>query len=114
MTQYKFIITDISRAHSSGYENSCKKIFETIEQVAEYLQNTWYDDFCEVYCFPEEWDEADMNCPFPSKDEFSLDKIKEKIAKTKYKQCWDFSVINREIGYFLEENLGYFSSRLFS
>jgi hypothetical protein len=40
MTQYKFIITDISRAHSSGYENSYKKIFETIEQVAEYLQNT--------------------------------------------------------------------------
>ena len=31
-----------------------------------------------------------------------------------YTQCWDFSVINREIGYFLEENLGYFASRLFS
>ena len=28
-------------------------------------------------------------------------------------QCWDFSVINREIGYFLEEDLGYFASRLF-
>jgi len=86
MTQYKFIITDISRAHSSGYENSSKKIFETIEQVAEYLQNTWYNDFCEGYGFPEEWDEADMNCPFPSKDEFSLDKIKQKIANTKFKR----------------------------
>jgi hypothetical protein len=27
-----------------------------------------------------------MNCPFPSKDEFSLEKIKEKIAKTKNKR----------------------------
>ena len=28
-----FLLTEISRAHSSGYENSSKKIFDTIEEV---------------------------------------------------------------------------------
>jgi len=76
-----YIITEISRAHSSGYENSYKKIFDTLEETVEWIQNQWYPGFCIDYDFPDSWDAEDMECSFPSKDEFSLEKIKQRIEK---------------------------------
>ena len=76
-----FLLTEISRAHSSGYENSSKKIFDTIEEVANYVHNVWYDGFCSDYEYPAEWDENDMGMPFPTKDEFTVEAIKNKFNK---------------------------------
>jgi hypothetical protein len=78
-----FLLTTISRAHSSGSENTDKQIFETIEELAIYVHDIWYDDFCQGFDYPNEWDEEDMGVSFPSKDEFTLESIQKKIMTKK-------------------------------
>ena len=75
-------LREISRAHSSGYENSYIKSFPTLEEAATYVHDVWYDRFCEEYEFPSEWDEEDMGAPFPSKETFTVEAITN-MAKNK-------------------------------
>ena len=65
-----YVLTDISRAHSSGSETSGQTVFKTADAVIEYLKNSWYDDFCSSYDYPDSWDAEDMSMPFPTKEEF--------------------------------------------
>jgi hypothetical protein len=71
-----------TRTDSSGYENKYIKSFETLEEVAKYIQDIWYDEFCQDYEFPGDWDEEDMGCAFPKKTEMTFDIIKAKMEKT--------------------------------
>jgi len=72
-------LTCISRTMSSGYETSYKKSFETLEEAAKYMHDVWYDEYCEDYFFPDEWDEEDRGCPFPKKEEFTYESLKNKF-----------------------------------
>jgi len=76
-----YTVIQITRAHSSGYENTSARAFSTIEDVANFLQNEWYDSFCEGNNFPSDWDEEDMGAPFPPKESFSVDAIQKKFGK---------------------------------
>jgi hypothetical protein len=78
-----FLVTYITRSHSSGFENSNKKIFDTLEQAAEYIRTEWYDTFCELNNYPDDWDEEDFGRPMPKREDFSLEAIK-KIRSAKY------------------------------
>ena len=72
-------LTCISRTLSSGYESSYKKSFETLEEAATYIHDVWYDEFCQDFEFPGEWDEEDKGCPFPKKEEFTYEALKNKF-----------------------------------
>jgi len=79
-----YLVTEISRALSSGSESSGKKVFSTLEEAATYIHDIWYDEFCEGFYFPDEWDEEDMGVPFPKKEEFTFEAIKNKIDSSKF------------------------------
>lgn len=72
-------LTVISRTLSSGFENGYKKSFATLEEAATYLHDEWYDEYCQDWEFPLEWDEEDRGRKFPSKDQFTLETIKAKM-----------------------------------
>lgn len=74
-----YLLTETSRAHSSGYENYFKKAFNTLEEATSYIHDIWYDRFCEEFWFPEEWDEDDMGAPFPKKELFAPEVIISKM-----------------------------------
>ena len=74
-------LTSISRTFSSGYETTFKKSFATLEEAANYIHDEWYDEYCQDYEFPLEWDEEDRGCAFPKKEEFTLESIKIKMGK---------------------------------
>ena len=79
-----YLVTGIYRALSSGNESYNKKIFATLEEAATYIHDVWYDEFCEDFYFPSEWDEEDMGAPFPKKEEFTYKAIKDKMENSKY------------------------------
>ena len=79
-----FLVTYITRVHSSGFENRHNKIFDTLEQAAEYIQGEWYTSFCELNNYPDDWDEEDLGCPMPTREDFSL----EAITKAQSKKFW--------------------------
>jgi hypothetical protein len=72
--------TSISRTLSSGSESRFFKSFETLEEAAKYIQNEWYDQFCEAFEFPGDWDEEDKGCSFPKKEEFTYESLKQKFT----------------------------------
>ena len=74
-------LSTTTRTYSSGFENKNIKSFETLEEVAKYIQDEWYDEFCQDFEFPGEWDEEDMGCAFPKKTEMTFDIIKAKMEK---------------------------------
>jgi len=85
-----YVVIQISRAHSSGYENMGTMVFTTLEEVANYLQNDWYESFCEAYNYPSDWDEEDMGGPFPSKESFSADAIQKAFGKYNEARMFDY------------------------
>jgi len=74
-------LTSISRTMSSGFESTYKKSFATLEEAATYIHDEWYDEYCQDFDFPSEWDEEDRGCAFPKKEEFTLEAIKSKMGK---------------------------------
>ena len=76
-----FLVTYITRTQSSGFESRNNKIFDTLEQAAEYIRTEWYDIFCGLNYYPDEWDEEDLGRPMPTRDDFSLDAIKKAMSK---------------------------------
>ena len=72
-------LTSTSRTMSSGFESTYKKSFVTLEEAVTYIRDDWYDEYCSDFDFPAEWDEEDRGCPFPTKDQFTLDIIKAKM-----------------------------------
>jgi hypothetical protein len=79
-----FLVTYVTRAHSSGYENRNNKAFDTLELAAAYIQGEWYDGFCELNNYPDDWDEEDFDCAMPKREDFSL----EAINKARSKKYW--------------------------
>jgi hypothetical protein len=75
-----FLVTYITRAHSSGYENRSNKVFDTLEEAATYIQTKWYDGFCDLNSYPDDWDEEDFGCPMPKREDFSLESINKKLS----------------------------------
>lgn len=78
-----FLVTYITRTQSSGFESRNNKNFDTLEQATEYIQGTWYDSFCELNGYPDEWDEEDFGRPMPTREDFSLEAI-NKIRSKKF------------------------------
>jgi hypothetical protein len=79
-----YLVTIISRALSSGNESSYKRVFSTLEEATTYIHDEWYDEFCTDYDYPQYWDEEDMGAPFPKKEEFTFEVIKNKMENSKY------------------------------
>ena len=79
-----FLVTWINRNPSNGNESSSKRIFDTLEQAAEYIRTEWYDDLCETNEYPSEWNEEDLGGPMPTQEDFSLEAI-IKIRSGKFK-----------------------------
>jgi hypothetical protein len=79
-----FLVSYITRAHSSGYENRNNKAFNTLEEAVTYIQNEWYDSFCGLNNYPDDWDEEDFGCSMPKREDFSL----EAINKIRSKKFW--------------------------
>ena len=77
-----YILTDISRAHSSGEETSSKQVFQTLEKAVSYITNDWYEALCVDYDYPAVWDVDDMGCSFPTKEEFTQT-VMEKVRTMK-------------------------------
>lgn len=71
------LVTYITRTQSSGFESRTNKVFDTLEQAAEYIHGEWYDSFCEINDYPVEWNEEDLGRPMPKREEFSLEAIKK-------------------------------------
>ena len=80
-------LTCISRTLSSGFESRYKKSFETLEEAAKYIQDVWYDEYCEDFEFPLEWDEEDRGCAFPKKEEFTYEALKNKFNNKFNRRC---------------------------
>ena len=80
-TEMKYIITDISRNGCEQYSSTT--IFKSIEDTVTYIRDVWYDQFCTEFDYPDAWDADDMGCSFPTKEEFALEKINEKIRTHK-------------------------------
>jgi hypothetical protein len=55
------------------------KIFDSINEVSKYLQGTWYDEQFES----EDWDDEDMGCKQPTRDEFSVTCLETKLGRRK-------------------------------
>jgi hypothetical protein len=72
-----FLVTWITRTASSGFENRMNHMFETIEAASEYIRTEWYDEFCELNYYPDEWDEENLGGPMPSRDDFTVEAIKK-------------------------------------
>ena len=72
-----YLVTVIYRTASSGYENSYKKLFDTLEEASEYIRTVWYDEFCELNYYPDEWDEENLRGPMPTRDAFTVEAIKK-------------------------------------
>jgi hypothetical protein len=79
-----FLLTETSRAHSSGSENTSHRTFSTVEDLANFVYFVWYEQFCEAYDFPEMWDAEDMGMEFPSIQDFRPKTICEKISQMKH------------------------------
>jgi len=73
-----YLLTIISRTMSSGFESRTNKTFDTIEQASEYIRTEWYDSLCEDNDYPDLWDEESLGGPMPSRDDFTVEKIKNK------------------------------------
>jgi len=74
-----YYLINISMDYSNQYDTSKKKCFISLEDVSNYLCNVWYEEFCETFDFPEEWDEENMGCAFPSAIDFKIDFIRNKV-----------------------------------
>jgi hypothetical protein len=70
-----YILTFVHRAHSSGNQSISTKSFDTIDSVSKFLQDEWYDDQF------EDWDEDDMGCKQPTKDDFAMKGLETKLGK---------------------------------
>jgi hypothetical protein len=68
------VVTYVYRTSSTS-KYSTKKVFPDLESAAKYIQNDWYDIFCETNNYPAKWNAADLSAPFPSRDTFSLQGI---------------------------------------
>ena len=65
-----YLLRETSRS-PSGAETSKNFVFQTIEDLSEFVYSTWYDMFCDDWGFPANWDSKTMGCEFPSKEEFA-------------------------------------------
>jgi hypothetical protein len=72
-----FLVTYVTRSHSSRLENRNNKTFETLEQAVAYIQGEWYSSFCELNNYPDNWHEDDFGSPMPKREDFSLEVINE-------------------------------------
>jgi len=79
-----FLVTYITRAHSSGFENRSNNVFNTFEEAVAHIQTDWYDNFCDLNNYPDDWDEEDFGYPMPKREDFSL----EAINKIRSKKFW--------------------------
>ena len=78
-----YTVTYIYREPFCDSENIITKSFLTIEEVSKYIRDGWYESYCDKNNYPDEWDEIDMCCLFPSKNDFSIDAIKNKLQNNK-------------------------------
>jgi hypothetical protein len=69
-----YILTFVHRAHSSGSQSINTKSFESLDSVSKFLQDKWYDDQF------EDWDEDDMGCKQPIKDDFATKELENKLG----------------------------------
>jgi hypothetical protein len=73
-----YVLTFVHRAHSSGYQSIWTNIFNDLNEVSKYLQDTWYEEQFEMG-----WDEEDMGCKQPTQDDFSVTTLEAKLGKRK-------------------------------
>jgi hypothetical protein len=78
-----YLLRETSRNAFDGVETSKNFVFQTIEDLAEFVYSTWYDMFCDDWGFPANWDAEVMGCEFPSKEEFDSKVICEKLKLAK-------------------------------
>lgn len=76
-----FLVTYITRTASSGFESRTNKSFDTLEDAVKYINTEWYNSFCEINDYPNEWDDVDLGRLMPTREEFSLESIKELRSK---------------------------------
>lgn len=76
-----FVVTYTYRQFSNGIEHTSQKIYSSLEDVIAYIRDIWYPDLCEDEDFPASWNENDMGCAFPPKDEFTKEFIEYKMEK---------------------------------
>ena len=74
-----YLLRETSRNPSGGAETSKNFVFQTIEDLADFVYSTLYDMFCDDWGFPAYWDAEAMGCEFPSKEEFAPKIISEKL-----------------------------------
>jgi hypothetical protein len=70
-----YILTFVHRAHSSGNQSISTKSFHTLDSVSKFLQDEWYDDQFDY------WDEDDMGCSQPTKDDFAVSQLETKLGR---------------------------------
>lgn len=72
-----YILTFVHRAHSSGDQSISTESFDTLDNVSKFLQDEWYDNHFEMII----WDEDDMGCKQPTKEDFTAKELESKLGK---------------------------------
>lgn len=77
-----FIVKTITRAHSSGYENSHTESFPTLEEASAYIQKYIKGLYID-YDWPESWDADDFDGePCPTPELASVERLRELLNTT--------------------------------
>lgn len=78
-----FIVTVISRAHSSGCESKGTSAYATLEEASAAIQK-YIEGICVDYNWPEDWDADDFNGePFPTRALGTVERLRELLDKNR-------------------------------
>lgn len=84
MDIYEFVV--IYRSPSSGGERRCQCCFKTLEGASKWMLHH-FEEWAKDMNYPEDWDEEDMKCPFPTKEIaeqlFSVENLLANIEKNR-------------------------------
>jgi len=92
-----FLVSYTYRTASSGSESRNDKVFDTLEEAAKYIRTEWYDSFCEINEYPDEWDEENLGRSMPTRNDFSIEAIKN-IIFSKFKPTLLFGPYDKYCG----------------
>ena len=82
-----YILTFLTRTHSSGSLTVFTKCFIRLREASSYLQNEWYPEIVENWDEKDmrynysDYDDEDMTCPPPKKEDFSAEVLESKLVK---------------------------------
>jgi hypothetical protein len=82
-----YILTILERAPSSGSVGVFAKCFTKLSDVSGFLQGDWYESLIDTWDEKDmrynykDWEDEDISCPPPTKEDFSASVLESKLVK---------------------------------